>query len=111
MGNWIDLVIPSGIRPRRRANWAEINSGLTALCGVGLGAGLMYIFDPDRGKRRRALVRDQLVHAGHLITRAIGITSRDLSHRAYGVLAEGNHLFHHEEVSNEVLEARVRAKI
>jgi uncharacterized membrane protein len=118
MGNWINLIIPSGIRPRTRRYWdlssrdrAEINSGLTALCGLGLGAGLMYIFDPDRGKRRRALVRDQLIHAGHLITRAIGVTSRDLTHRAYGVLAEGNHLFHREEVSNEVLEARVRAKI
>jgi uncharacterized membrane protein len=132
MGNWINSIIPSGIRPRTRRywdlsrrdraqnragrsrtreDWAEINSGLTALCGLGVGAGLMYIFDPDRGKRRRALVRDQLVHAGHLITRAIGITSRDLSHRAYGVLAEGNHFFQREEVSNEVLEARVRAKI
>src|SRR4051812_35769009 len=32
---------------------------------VGLGAGLMYFLDPDRGRRRRALVRDQFIHALH----------------------------------------------
>jgi uncharacterized membrane protein len=111
MNRWINSIIPTGRRSRYRANWAEMNQGLTALCSLGLGAGLMFIFDPVRGKRRRALVRDQLVHAGHLFKHAMGITSRDLSHRAYGVLAEGNHLFHREEVSNEVLEARIRAKI
>jgi uncharacterized membrane protein len=105
------LFDPAGKRSRSRANWAEMNPNLAALGGVGVGAGLMYLFDPVRGRRRRALVRDQLVHARHLFSRALGITSRDLSHRAYGVLAEGNHLFQHEEVSNEVLEARVRAKI
>jgi uncharacterized membrane protein len=111
MNRWINSIITTSKRSRSRANWAEMNLALTALCGLGMGAGLMYIFDPVRGKRRRALVRDQLVHAGHLFKRAMGITSRDLSHRAYGVLAEGNHLFHREEVSDEVLEARVRAKI
>jgi uncharacterized membrane protein len=111
MNRWMNSIIPTRRRSRSRANWAEMNPGLTALCGLGMGAGLMFIFDPVRGKRRRALVRDQLVHAGHLIKRAMGITSRDLSHRAYGVLAEGNHLLHREEVSDEVLEARVRSKI
>jgi hypothetical protein len=28
---------------------------LTMLSGVGWGAALMYAFDPERGKRRRAL--------------------------------------------------------
>ena len=32
----------------------------TAIVGaVGIGAALMYFLDPDRGKRRRALVRDK----------------------------------------------------
>lgn len=35
------------------------------LMGMVLGAGIMYLLDPDRGKRRRSLVRDQMVHAGH----------------------------------------------
>jgi len=81
------------------------------LGGLGLGAGLMFMFDPARGRRRRALTRDQMAHAARLLKRATGMTSRDLSHRAQGILAEGSHLFRREEVSDDVLAARVRARI
>jgi hypothetical protein len=40
-----------------------MNEGLILVGGVGLGAGLMYFFDPESGRRRRALVSDQLVGA------------------------------------------------
>ncbi len=109
--HWINMIVPKDKRSRSLTNRAEMSPALAALGGLGMGAGLMYLFDPVRGKRRRALVRDQLAHAGHVIARSMPTTSRDLRHRAYGVLAEGSHLFQHEEVSNEVLEARVRAKI
>jgi hypothetical protein len=34
-----------------------------ALLGaMGVGAALMYLFDPETGRRRRALVRDKYVH-------------------------------------------------
>jgi hypothetical protein len=61
---------------------------LMLLGGVALGAGLMYILDPDRGRRRRALLRDQLVSASNKASDAVGKTSRDLSNRAQGVIAE-----------------------
>jgi uncharacterized membrane protein len=109
MSNWINLIIRSDKHSGTRRNMAEVN--LAALGGMGLGAGLMFIFDPIRGKRRRALIRDRLVHAGHVCERAIGITSRDLRHRASGILAEGRYFLQHKEVSDEVLAARVRAKI
>src|SRR5688500_11048557 len=34
-----------------------MNRTLLLLGGFGLGAGIMYVLDPDRGKRRRALAR------------------------------------------------------
>src|SRR5262245_8422149 len=111
MSYWINQNILSVSRSRARAKWAANNPGMTAIGTLGLGAGLMFIFDPIRGKRRRAIIRDKLAHARHLLARALGIMSRDLSNRAHGMLAKGNHLFEHEEVSNEVVSARVRAKL
>jgi hypothetical protein len=45
---------------------------LTLLGGIGLGAALMYTLDPDRGNRRRALVRDKLVSAAHKTSGGLG---------------------------------------
>ena len=33
------------------------------LTGLGLGLGIMYVFDPDQGRRRRTLLGDQLRRA------------------------------------------------
>src|SRR5690606_28971160 len=37
------------------------------LIGMAMGAGMMYLLDPGRGARRRALIRDQVVHGAHEI--------------------------------------------
>jgi hypothetical protein len=117
MNYWMNSIIPSasfGGRSFRRAGRGAVNSrtmGLAGLGGLGLGAGLMFMFDPDRGRRRRALVRDQMAHVARLLTRAMGATSRDLTHRVYGTMAEGRNLFRRDRVSDEVLTDRVRAQI
>lgn len=56
--------------------------------GLALGAGLMYFLDPERGNRRRALVRDRVVHYGHVVEDSVSSTARDLGNRAKGVVAE-----------------------
>jgi len=89
-----------------------MNRGATLLAGgIGLGAALMYVLDPDRGRRRRALVRDQLVSAAHRAPDAVGATARDLSNRTRGLAAEVGSMLSSEEVSDEVLMARVRSKM
>jgi uncharacterized membrane protein len=84
---------------------------LVLISGLGLGAGLMYLFDPDRGRRRRALVRDKAVHTLHQASDAFDKTSRDAGNRLSGLVAEAGSLFKREEVIDDVLVARVRAKL
>lgn len=58
------------------------------LTGAGVGAGLMYLLDPLEGDRRRALVRDKVVHLLNTASDAAGVTARDVAHRARGLAAE-----------------------
>jgi ElaB/YqjD/DUF883 family membrane-anchored ribosome-binding protein len=91
---------------RSRRNWALAFAG-----GAGLGAALMYLLDPDRGRRRRHLLNDQV---GSLMSRSddmIGKRARDLRNRARGLLAETRARIQHEEVDDEVLVERVRSRI
>ena len=88
-----------------------MNKGVALIGGVGLGAALMYIFDPDRGGRRRALIRDKFEAAGNKATSYAGKMSHDLRNRASGVVAETKSLFKHEEVTDDVLADRVRSKL
>lgn len=58
------------------------------LVGVGLGAALMYLLDPERGRRRRALLRDKLVSASNKTADVASKTARDLRNRTQGLIAE-----------------------
>jgi hypothetical protein len=48
---------------------------------VGLGAGLMYYFDPERGSRRRTHARNQIVHASHRLRAGGGARGRLITPR------------------------------
>jgi hypothetical protein len=43
-----------------------MKAGLKLLSAAGVGAGLMYLCDPDRGKRRRALIGNKMKHAARV---------------------------------------------
>jgi len=74
---------------------------LPVLGAIGLGAGLMYILDPERGRRRRAVARDKVTSAFNRTGRAISKKSRDLSNRAYGLAAETGAFFRRDNQSPE----------
>jgi uncharacterized membrane protein len=84
---------------------------LWLLGGFGFGWGVSRLLDPDRGRRRRALVRDKLVRGAHALGDAVDTTSRDLRNRTRGVLAELRPRRDGEPVSDVVLEERVRASL
>jgi hypothetical protein len=80
--------------------------------GVVIGAGLMYLLDPDRGRRRRTLVKDQMVHGWSGLDDVVDTAGRDLKNRMQGLVAETRSKFRGEDdVSDEVLTARVRSEI
>lgn len=56
--------------------------------GAGLGAGLMYLLDPESGRRRRAVAKDKTVSALKHGGTALGKKSRHLGNKSKGLLLE-----------------------
>ena len=81
------------------------------LSGLATGGGLMYLFDPDHGRRRRALLRDQLTRLGRRAGDLAEAGLRDASNRTGGMLSEVQHFAASDDASDQVLEARVRAAL
>jgi uncharacterized membrane protein len=71
----------------------------------------MYFLDPERGRRRRARVRDRLAHAAAISGDAAGATGRDVAHRASGVAARVRGTLSRGRVDDRVLAERVRAQL
>ena len=92
-----------------------MHKGLSAMSGVAVGLGMMYFLDPDKGRRRRALIRDKTKHlwrmSGKALGRAMNKSSRDLTNRARGVIAEIQRSPGTQEVSDDVLADRVRSEM
>lgn len=71
--------------------------------GIGTGALLMYLFDPERGRTRRALIRDKAVGTSNNIKKSVTRTASDLKNRAQGAIHEAGSLL--TSVSSEVQKA------
>jgi len=81
------------------------------LTGMGIGAGLMYLFDPLQGRRRRALLRDRVTHAVNSTEDFLDKASRDLNNRVAGFTSEFESLINREVPSDRTLVERVRSKM
>jgi len=86
---------------------------LTLLTGMVIGATIMYAFDEHRGSKRRAMARDKLVHAGHLLGRNLKKHGRDLLNRGVGQVAEIRSAIRDRvgAISDDQLIDRVRAQL
>lgn len=98
----------SSKRPDRRPLVSTVGA---AGLGAGAGAVTEYLFDPDRGRARRARVRDKAAHAAHRMNDGVGVVSRDLANRSRGVVAERRYRSSGDEVDDPVLYERLRAEL
>jgi hypothetical protein len=83
----------------------------SVLIGAAAGSALMFMLDPDRGGRRRALLRDQAVRVTRKTRDGFDATSRDLANRTMGVAAAARARLSRGEISDATLTERVRAKL
>ncbi|HEX9109182.1 MAG TPA: BON domain-containing protein [Longimicrobiales bacterium] len=81
------------------------------VAGLAVGAGLMFLLDPGAGRRRRALIRDKVVRAGHEISDSSGEMRTRVRNRVKGIVAETRGRFSTQDVDDSVLEARVRSSM
>ena len=82
------------------------------LGALGAGAAIMYLLDPDRGRRRRAMVRDGIASRVWDSGQFLEKTGRDVGNRARGLVARARGRVVSEGlVDDEVLVERVRAKM
>lgn len=88
-----------------------MNKALLFGAGLGMGTAAMFLLDPDRGKRRRSLVRDKLALATRKTGDCIEVTSRDVSNRTRGLISDIKSRLSSEQPDDSVLVDRVRSKL
>ncbi|MFZ5511817.1 MAG: SRPBCC family protein [Pseudomonadota bacterium] len=89
----------------------NVNKVLTAACAFGAGLLLMYLFDPDLGRRRRTLAADKMRRAGTRAGEMAQLASQDAVNRSRGLLARVRSRFSRRQLPLPTLEERVRARI
>jgi osmotically-inducible protein OsmY len=93
-----------------RSHEPESSGAFAFLLGLGLGATLMYLLDPEQGRRRRALLRDQYVRGHHALQDATEAAVQAAANRTSGYIKRAQAVIEGEgRVDDAVLEARVRA--
>ena len=96
-----------GRRPVRSRRHSGSRSFLFDLA---LGACAAYFLDPDRGRQRRALVRDRSSRLWRRANEVVEVTRRDVEQRAQGIAARARGLLEQQHpVPDGVLVERIRA--
>lgn len=84
---------------------------MTLATGFAVGAFAMYMFDPESGIRRRALVRDKAASAGHDAERLARGASRHAANQLRGATAEAQSHMRNASLSDTQLHERIRSQL
>jgi hypothetical protein len=80
--------------------------------GAALGAAAMYVLDPDRGRRRRALARGKARRAVADIGNFFAVAARDAANRMHGLRARARRLIGRAAAPDDLMVIeRVRARM
>ena len=83
----------------------------TLLSGMAIGAAAALMFDPARGARRRALMRDKAIRASRVTGEVLDTTLHDMAHRTEGIAVETWGWMTERHVDDARLRRRVRARL
>src|SRR5512141_145467 len=83
----------------------------TLLVSMGIGAGLMYFFDPQHGERRRTMVRDRANMLVNNMDDSIDMAVEDVRSRVRSVLSEMTARLGGQGSPDWVLEERVKTNL
>lgn len=81
------------------------------IAGIGVGAGCMYLMDPNRGRPRRVLLRDKTEAAYRRVRTSVASAQSDFANREHGLIANVKSTVQRGSVDDERLVERVRAKL
>jgi osmotically-inducible protein OsmY len=85
-------------------------AGLAA-AGVGIGMLAEYLLDPDRGRARRARMRDRSAHTTHRMSDSLNGMSHDVANRGRGVAMGMRYRIAGRSADDAVLHDRVRSEL
>jgi uncharacterized membrane protein len=88
-----------------------MKSARIAASSLAAGALIMYFSDPDRGRRRRAMVRDRSVRTWNQFTGLLEKARRDATNRAKGSASYLQAVFRDRHADDSVLTQRVRSRL
>lgn len=105
LGTW------AGARMREQRSEIRRTGSCALLTGITLGAGLMYLWDFDNGRRRRAAAKDKLASLARRSGSAVAGAARDARNRAQGLTHKIANRISHDEATGTLLAERIRARM
>lgn len=90
---------------------SALSTVLGAAAAFAAGALLMYLFDPNTGRRRRAVARDRGAAMGHGAAHLVQGKTKRAADQVRGALARTRDRLSTEPLDDELLHDRIRSKL